>query len=216
MNTAENLHSKSDWIARFNIPSFLQGPENQEPVSSAQEEDSEGFTREVPNDKNIYKMLANWKPDEFWKYIDAADSTESLWPSSGQFPNIITRILSAQNLNDALGDLREVGIEAREEGFPPPSETTIEIATRLLHEMYRILPRRYEIYPMQDGEIAIDAPGGHGRSVILLCEATGGALCLVNMGDRHRRARYSHVGDLPDNFLRDALHELSHRDEQAA
>ena len=49
-------------------------------------------------------------------------------------------------------------------------------------------------------EIAIDAPGGHGRSVLLLCDSEGGTLCLVNMNGNHRRARYDTTNTLPDGF----------------
>ena len=77
------------------------------------------------------------------------------------------------------------------------------------HGGKRILPCRFEVYPTPDGEIAIDAPGGYGQSVILYCKAEGGALCLVNIGGKHRHAGYSHASYLPDNFLRDALAELT-------
>ena len=94
-------------------------------------------------------------------------------------------------LNEALRDLQGATNEAREEGFPPPSGIALNNAECLLRGMYAISPRRYEIYPTPDQEIAIDAPGGYGRSVILLCDSDGGALCLVNMNGEHRRARYS-------------------------
>ena len=77
-------------------------------------------------------------------------------------------------LNDALHDLREARDEAREEGLPQPSDTALGNAERLLREMYGISPRRFEVYPTPDGEIAIDAPDGQGRSVILLCDSEGG------------------------------------------
>ena len=70
-------------------------------------------------------------------------------------------------LYDALYDLQEAKDEALEEGFPVPSEMALENAERLLREMYLISPRRFEVYPTPDGEIAIDAPGGHGRSVFV-------------------------------------------------
>lgn len=110
--------------------------------------------------------------------------------------------------NDALQDLQEVNHEAVEEGFLPPSDKAMDNAERLLKEMYAVSSRRYEIYPTPDREVAIDAPGGHGRSVILLCDSNGGALCLVNMNGKHRRARYSSTEILPDGFLREALTEL--------
>ena len=112
------------------------------------------------------------------------------------------------DLGDALHDLDQAKEEAREGGFPAPPEKTLRNARRLLHAMYRISPWRFEVYPTPDGEIAIDAPGGLGRSVLLLCDSDGGALCLVNMNGAHRRARYSDTRRLPDGFVREALTEL--------
>ena len=111
-------------------------------------------------------------------------------------------------LRDALRDLDEARDEAREEGFPPPSDAALRNARGLLRAMHGVSPRRFEVYPTADGEIAIDAPGGPGRSVLLLCESDGGALCLVNMNGANRRARYADAAGLPDGFVRDALGEL--------
>ena len=108
----------------------------------------------------------------------------------------------------ALNDLKELADEALEEGFPVPSDAAIDNARRLLEHVFDVLPRRYEIYPTPDAEVAIDAPGGSGASVIVLCESDGAALCLVNIGGRQRRARYSTVETLPDGFVREALVEL--------
>ena len=128
----------------------------------------------------------------------------------------IDRIEKALNpeLYDALYDLQEATDEALEEGFPVPSEIALENAERLLREMYWISPRRFEVYPTPDGEIAIDAPGGHRRSVLLLCDSEGGALCLVNMNGNHRRARYDTTNTLPDGFVREALIELEQWDHK--
>lgn len=111
-------------------------------------------------------------------------------------------------LNDALRDLREARDEARDEELPQPSDTALGNAERLLREMYGISSRRFEVYPTPDGEIAIDAPDGQGRSVILLCDSEGGALCLVNLNGHHRRARYSTTETLPYGFVHEALAEL--------
>ena len=119
------------------------------------------------------------------------------------------------DLYAALHDLRQAAEEASEEGFPAPSDNALANANRLLKEMYGISRRRFEVYPTQDGEIAIDAPGGYGRSVLLLCDSQGGALCLVNMNGKHRRARYSSTETLPDGFVREALTELESQDSPA-
>lgn len=120
------------------------------------------------------------------------------------------------DLCDALRDLEGVRNEAREEEFPVPSDMALGNARRLLHAMYWILSRRFEVYPMPDGEIAIHVPGGPGRSVLLLCGSDGGALCSVNMDGVHRRARYTDTRRLPDGFVRDALAELEEPDGAAA
>ena len=120
-----------------------------------------------------------------------------------------------KELASLLADLREASDEAREEGYPIPSEIALGNAERLLKEIYTTSPKRYEVYPTPDGEIAIDAPGGYNRSVLLLCDSQGGALCLVNMDGNHRRARYSSSERLPDGFIREALAELETQAGQA-
>ena len=109
------------------------------------------------------------------------------------------------DLRDALRGLDDAKDEAREEGLLVPSDTALRNARRLLYAMYGISPQRFEVYPVPDGEIAIDAPKGFGRSVLLLCGSDGGALCSVNMGGAHRRARYFDTHGLPDGFVRKAL-----------
>lgn len=117
----------------------------------------------------------------------------------------------AIRLADALRDLEEVKDEARAEGFPAPTDVGFKNASRLLKEMCRLSRRRFEVYPMPDGEIAIDASDGQGSSVLLLCDSDGGALCLVNMRGDHRRARYSSADALPDGFVGETLAELEHQ-----
>lgn len=113
---------------------------------------------------------------------------------------------------DALCDLDQVDDEAREEGFPAPSEVAARNAAGLLRQMFAWSDRRYEIYPTPDGEIAIDAPDGRGQSVLVLCASSGDVLCLVNVKTGHRRARYSTAAMLPDGFIREALADLDRTD----
>lgn len=112
-------------------------------------------------------------------------------------------------LADALADLRTAPDEAREEGLLVPSRKALRNSEHVLREMHRIWSRRFEVYPMPKGEIAIDAPSGTGRSVIVLCDSQGGALCSVNLNGGHRRAHYSDARMLPDGFLRDAISEMT-------
>ncbi|MCY4367749.1 MAG: hypothetical protein OXE17_16235 [Chloroflexi bacterium] len=111
-------------------------------------------------------------------------------------------------LEEALQDLKEVKVDAKEDGLEVPSELAFTNAERLLKTMYRISPRRYGVYPAPDGYIAIDARGANGRIAVTMCGSDGGALCLVTIDNEQRRARYDTARQLPDGFIREALHEL--------
>ena len=63
-------------------------------------------------------------------------------------------------LEDALADLKASPDEAKEEHLPLPSDKALQSADHVLRAIYRIWPRRFEVYPMPNGEIAIDAPAG--------------------------------------------------------
>ena len=116
-------------------------------------------------------------------------------------------------LSDALADLREASDEACEEAFLAPSALALSNAERLLKAMYGISPRRFEVYPTPDGEIAIDAPNGNGQSVLLLCEPEGGALCLANLRGGHTHRSYPNADTLPDSFLRKSLTDLESKED---
>lgn len=111
----------------------------------------------------------------------------------------------------AQQELAEAATEAQEEGYPVPSELAFANARRLLPAISRLSPRPMSVYPTPDGEICIDLFGGFGRSVLLLCESGGGALCMVSLDQEHRRARYDTVRTLPDGFVREALAEMEHK-----
>jgi hypothetical protein len=116
----------------------------------------------------------------------------------------------ADLLADALAELGDVVQEAREEGFETPSEETVGVTERLLRAMYGLRRCRFEVYPTHDGDVAISAPGGHGRSVLVVCDSEGGVLCSVNMNGQHRRAVYDSrsATALPDGFVQEALAAL--------
>ena len=111
------------------------------------------------------------------------------------------------NLSDALADLHDAREEAAEEEFTSPSDLTLENAERLLRAMHEIFPCRYEVYPMPDGEIAIDAPMALGISIVAMCEPDGNALCFVHTDQSKERRRFP-IAELPNDFLRHALLKL--------
>lgn len=92
-------------------------------------------------------------------------------------------------LADALTDLNEIVVESEEKGFEVPSESACQLAEQLLRTMYAISPRRFEIYPMPNGEIAIDGHDVQGRRIIVFCGDRGGIRCLTN--DDGKRDSYS-------------------------
>lgn len=116
--------------------------------------------------------------------------------------------LPQSDLADALQDLDDVFDAAREEGIAEPSKLAFENAERLLKAMYDLSPHRFDVYPDEDGYIAIDGRGGYGRAVALLCGSAGDAVCLVTIDGERRRAHYATTGGLPDDFVRQALREL--------
>ena len=117
------------------------------------------------------------------------------------------------DLQASLLDVDDSIKEAAEEGFPQPSQAALTNARRLLQDLYRLRPCRLEAYPTPDGDIAIVVPGGHGRSVLVLCDSKGGALCSVNLNGQHRRARYESAAMLPDGFVREAVGDLDEPDQ---
>lgn len=161
-------------------------------------------------------LESNWmthQPDESATSSSKGIAEDELWDLLGEVFEHTAADAAAHSveLRDALADLDEVTEEARTEGYPEPSADTIELARRLLRGMYGWHRARYEIYPTEDGEVTIHGRGGAGASVLVLCHAAEGVLCLVNLdGSRHRRAVYmpQAVASLPDGFIREALLDL--------
>ena len=115
---------------------------------------------------------------------------------------------SPDTLAIAQQDLAGVVEDAREEGYPIPSDLAFQNARRLLPEICQLTPRPVAVYADPYDGIAIDISGGFGRSVLVLCESGGSALCSVNLDGEHRRARYDNTRTLPDGFIREALAEV--------
>lgn len=95
----------------------------------------------------------------------------------------------AAEFADALADLTEIVEESEEKGFASPTKSACQLAEQLLYSMYAISPRRFEVYPMPKGEIAIDSHDGHGRRIVVFCEPGGSVRCLTN--DNGKRDSYS-------------------------
>lgn len=111
-------------------------------------------------------------------------------------------------LANILKDLEEAMSEAREEGFPEPSATAKTNAEGLVLKMHAFCPRRFEVYPTPDGEIAVDIPCGRGKSVVLFCDSWGEVLCMVNKNGEHRRARFHGTDAQAEGFVHEALADM--------
>ena len=157
-----------------------------------------------------YELASETMPDFENRSSPELQAKPTSWVTPSQSP------AHSAKLAEALHDLRAAPQEALEEGFPAPTEVAMRNAARLVRAMYALHTCRLEVYPTVDGEVAIDAPSERAHSVILLCDATGGVLCLVNTGSTHRRAHYSDAEQLPDGFLREALAELGQVEQNAA
>jgi hypothetical protein len=107
-------------------------------------------------------------------------------------------------LATALRELEEAPAEASEMGWPSPGEGLLLSARQLLRslEVEGLPPPA--VYPNEAGDIEI-AFGRSGRSVLLLIETSGAAVCFASIDGRNRRARYQDMNDLPDAFVRQQL-----------
>lgn len=113
------------------------------------------------------------------------------------------------DLEDVVRVLDEAKAEAEENAWPLPSAQTHRSARSLLARMIPLPGRPLCVYPLFDGEIAIEAAVASRGSVLLSCEPDGSVLCLVNIHQKSRHAKYETADPLPDEFLRDALSELN-------
>ena len=109
------------------------------------------------------------------------------------------------DLLDALLDLYNVRRTAEEDGGVIPEEDVLHRAERVLRTMYIAFPRPYAVYPMPDGDIAIDAHSPHGTKVVVICDPDGSARCLTYMEGEFQRKEYNDPSVLPDDFVTEAL-----------
>ena len=129
-------------------------------------------------------------------------ATKTQAPEGGHNP----KPADVTDLNAALEDLDGVIDEAREDGYPEPTPQAMENARLLVKAMYDIRPIRYDIYPMDDGEVAID--GGSERRIGVFCYSDGSVLYIGWAGDERVRIHRDSPDDIPYEFLNLALRQL--------
>ena len=109
------------------------------------------------------------------------------------------------DLEEALRDLYSVRRVAEEDGSVIPEEDALLGAERVLRAMYRTAPRPYAVYPMPDGDIAIDAHSPKGTKMVVMCDPDGSARCLVYINEEFDQREYDDASVIPDRFIREAL-----------
>ena len=112
-----------------------------------------------------------------------------------------------RNFNTAMEDLQRVKQDAAEEGWPAPSQVGIGKAEEILRAMYEISPLRYDIYPMDEGEVVIDG-GNLGHRIGVFCYPDGHVLYIGWVDGSRQRFRGERTDDIPHDFLRSALSQL--------
>ena len=88
-------------------------------------------------------------------------------------------------------------------------QVLVEQTRRIVDALRDYLPVNTDIYVMEEGKIAVEVFGTPGRGFLLVCEPTGGALCIVTSDGESRRSRYESVRKLPDGFLKEGLQEIA-------
>lgn len=119
----------------------------------------------------------------------------------------LTAVHATRHTEWKFGTFDNVQEEAAEEGYPVPTSSLVQKA-RIVHTlMLSVINDHYDIYPMPDGEVAVDAQHKE-NSVIVLCEPHGRFLCLVNIEGRSRRRRFSKYSDPCIGYIRAAVREM--------
>ena len=108
-------------------------------------------------------------------------------------------------LQSALDDLSEVMEEAAEKGYQIPSATAISEANRLLETMYEIAPQRFEVYPMPEGAVTIDATNENGHYLMVLIAIDASARFLTKSASGCSRKHFESTDDITSELLRETF-----------
>lgn len=98
--------------------------------------------------------------------------------------------------------------EAQEPGEAMPTNEVIQESMRIVSSLRSELPEDVDVYPEDNGRVAIETYGKPGNAFLLVCEPGGGALCVVTVEGISRRARYENSSLLPDGFLREGIRDV--------
>ena len=129
-----------------------------------------------------------------------------LWPSATQAPRVM---LAARSVPpEILDQLHSVQDEARDEGYPAPSDEAVERAKKILRRVYQIAPQPYTIYPGERGEIVIDARRSPAGAFVLLCHETE-TWGIATVRDTPFRTWFREWGEPSEGFVKATIAALS-------
>ena len=127
-------------------------------------------------------------------------------PDESSLDPVLRETLTS-HLEAALEELSNIREHAEEEGSEEPTQQAIDNAGVILRSMYGISPRRYDIYPMGQGEVVIDGGGPTGRCVVF-CYPDGRILYIGRIGNDGISERRPDAKDIPVRFLEQSLQQL--------
>ena len=118
-------------------------------------------------------------------------------PQSIGFRGSFPRIIEKSWLNDALDDLAWCPNDALDEGFIEPSEIGLTKAKQILNKISTYILEQPEIYPMDEGGIAIDFRNRQLKSGLFILIEFDGSGALFYRSDKLRgRVRVNDAIDL--------------------
>ena len=106
---------------------------------------------------------------------------------------------------EATQALRVIRATAHQEGCSPPTQAAIRNAQAIISLINQTDPdHRYDLYPMEDGEIAIDA-GSQEHRLAIFCYPDGHILCLGWAHGTPKRLRVDNPDEIQPDFIENTL-----------
>ena len=113
-----------------------------------------------------------------------------------------------QGIADAIACLDDIASDAHDMGYQVPAVGVVAETRRILQEMHKYRSASYDAYSMSEGRVGIGVDGEFGKSMLVVCEPEGTALCVVTVNRVSRHARYDDSSFLPDDFVKQGLRQV--------
>ena len=160
--------------------------------------DKSGFLRSQMSDNRFDHKLAERQPSLYILSSPALAnrSTEELRPLAS-FGLAAPVVIPGAWLEESLNELSECSSCALDEGLEEPSELGLTKARELLEEVSAFVTNRPDVYPMDEGGIAIDFRNPEIRSgVLFLVEQDGSGVLFHRTKSSKGRLRVDDAADL--------------------